>query len=189
MGRKLLATHILLNSSISTVFPVPLRPCSKRFSMWPSSILDNILPKVSRCFFLPARYGGGTPDPGLKGFLVVDNVDKLCLLRLHYKDDSSCSTCHSSREYAGDDIYVNNCKHRANLLKLWLSKFMGINKYNLPVYAKAFQFLHNDRRLDSYEKFMKILSILTIATILYVMSVGLELFINKFGIAVLTKPS
>lgn len=26
------------------------------------------------------------PEPGLKGFLVVDNVDKLCLLRLHYKD-------------------------------------------------------------------------------------------------------
>jgi len=80
------------------------------------------------------------------------------------------SVSHSSREYARCDVHVNNCECRTNLFKLWLSKFMGVNKFNLPVYAKTFQFLHNNRHLDSYEKFMTILSILTIATIFYIMS-------------------
>lgn len=52
-----------------------------------------------------------------------------------------------------------------------LAKFMGVNKFNLQLYAKTFQFLHNNsRHLDSYGKFMKILSVLIIATIFYIMS-------------------
>jgi transposase len=80
------------------------------------------------------------------------------------------SVSHSSREYSGCDVHVNNCECKTNLLKLWLSKFMGINKYNLHLYAKTFQFLHNNRHLDSYSKFMRILSVLVIATIFYIMS-------------------
>ncbi len=80
------------------------------------------------------------------------------------------SVCHSGREYARDDIHVNNCECITNLFKLWLSKFMGINKFNLQLYARTFEFLHNHRDLDGYEKFMKVLSILAIATIFYIMS-------------------
>ncbi len=77
---------------------------------------------------------------------------------------------HSSREYANGDAHTNNCECRTNLFKLWLAKFMGVNKFNLQLYAKTFQFLHNHRDLDGYEKFMKVLSILAIATIFYIMS-------------------
>lgn len=49
-------------------------------------------------------------------------------------------------------------------------KVMGISKYNLLLYAKTFQFLHNNRKLDDYEKFMKILSIIVIAAIFYINS-------------------
>lgn len=80
------------------------------------------------------------------------------------------SVYHSSREYARDGTHVNNCECRTNLFKLWLSKFMGVNKLNLKLYAKTFQFLHNNRHLDSYEKFMRILSIMIIATTPYIMS-------------------
>jgi len=80
------------------------------------------------------------------------------------------SVSHSSKEYARCDVHVNNCECRTNLFKLWLSKFMGVNKFNLPVYAKTFQFLHNNRHLDSYSKFMRVLSVLIIATIFYIMS-------------------
>jgi transposase-like protein len=81
------------------------------------------------------------------------------------------SVCHSGKEYAKDDVHVNNCECRNNLFKLWLSKFMGVNKFNLKLYAKTFQFLHNNRHLDSYGKFMRILSVLIIATTLCIMSV------------------
>lgn len=47
---------------------------------------------------------------------------------------------------------------------------MGVNKFNLKLYAKTFQFLHNNRHLDNHEKFMRILSIMIIATIFYIMS-------------------
>ena len=80
------------------------------------------------------------------------------------------SVSHSSREYARGDVHVNNCECRTNLFQLWLPKFMGVNKFNLQVYAKTLQFLHNNKHLDSSEKFMKIVSILVIATILYIMS-------------------
>ncbi len=84
------------------------------------------------------------------------------------------TVCHSSREYANGCVHTNNCECRTNLFKLWLAKFMGVNKFNLQLYAKTFQFLHNHTHLDNYEKFMKVLSILVIATTLYIMS---ELFI------------
>jgi hypothetical protein len=48
---------------------------------------------------------------------------------------------------------------------------MGVNKFNLQLYAKTFQFLHNSRHLDSCGKFIKILSVLIIATIFHIMSV------------------
>ena len=79
------------------------------------------------------------------------------------------SVCHSSKEYARGDVHVNNCEC-SSLFQLWLPKFMGVNKFNLQVYAKTFQFLHNKEYLDSSEKFLKILSILVIATILYIIS-------------------
>jgi len=78
--------------------------------------------------------------------------------------------CHSGKEYARGQVHVNNCECRTNLFKLWLSKFMGVNKFNLSIYAKTFQFLHNNRHLDIYHKFIKILTVLVIATIFYIMS-------------------
>lgn len=53
---------------------------------------------------------------------------------------------HSQKDYARGNIHVNNCECRSNLYQLWIRKFMGINKYNLQVYSKAFQFIHNVRR-------------------------------------------
>lgn len=66
---------------------------------------------------------------------------------------------HSHNEYARGDIHINNCECRSNLYKLWISKFMGVNKYNLQAYSKVFQFIHNNRiKTDNRkERFMKIL--------------------------------
>jgi hypothetical protein len=51
---------------------------------------------------------------------------------------------------------------------------MGVNKYNLNTYAKTYQFIYNNRRLDIFSKFIKILSsvllVLIIATTFYSMS-------------------
>jgi transposase-like protein len=80
------------------------------------------------------------------------------------------SVSHSSKEYARGDVHTNNCECRTNLFKLWLSKFMGVNKFNMHLYAKTFQFVHNNRDLDSHSKFMKVLSVLVIATIFCIMS-------------------
>ncbi len=82
------------------------------------------------------------------------------------------TVCHSVKEYARGDIHTNNCECRTNLFKLWLGKFMGVNKYNLHLYAKTFQFLHNNRHLDDWAKFMRILSVIVIATRFYIMSVS-----------------
>ena len=80
------------------------------------------------------------------------------------------TVCHSLGEYARGDIHTNNCECRTNLFKQWLAKFMGVNKYNLHLYARTFQFLHNIRHLDDCAKFIKILSIIVIATRFYIMS-------------------
>jgi transposase-like protein len=80
------------------------------------------------------------------------------------------TVCHSIGKYARGDVHTNNCECRTNLFKYWLGKFRGVNKYNLHLYAKTFQFLHNTRHLDDYAKFMKILSVIVIATIFYIMS-------------------
>ena len=77
---------------------------------------------------------------------------------------------HGSKEYARDDIHTNNCECRTALLRLWLSKHMGINKYNLNLYVKTFQFLHNHRNLDDYSKFIKIISVVYLATKFYIKS-------------------
>lgn len=80
------------------------------------------------------------------------------------------TVCHSIREYARGCIHTNNCECRTNLFKLWLGKFMGVNKYNLHLYASMFEFLHNNRKLDDYAKFMNILSVVYLATTFCIMS-------------------
>lgn len=67
------------------------------------------------------------------------------------------SVTHSQKEYANGTIHVNNCECRSNLYQLWIRKFMGVNKYNLQVYSKVFQFIHNSRSSTRKERFMKIL--------------------------------
>ncbi len=49
---------------------------------------------------------------------------------------------------------VNNCECRSNLYQLWIAKFMGINKHNLPAYTKTFEFIHNIRRKPNRRKKM-----------------------------------
>ena len=39
------------------------------------------------------------------------------------------SVCHKDREYARGDVHVNNCECRAGLLRYWLAKHRGVNKY------------------------------------------------------------
>jgi hypothetical protein len=51
---------------------------------------------------------------------------------------------HYQKEYGRrGDIHVNNCECRSNIYQLWISKFMGTNKYNptgifknIPVYSQ-----------------------------------------------------
>ena len=62
--------------------------------------------------------------------------------------------CHSQKEYAREDVHVNNCECRSNLYQLWIAKFMGINKHNLQAYTKTFEFIHNIRRKASMKKRM-----------------------------------
>lgn len=62
--------------------------------------------------------------------------------------------CHSQKEYARGDVHVNNCECRSNLYQLWMAKFMGINKHNLQVYTKTFEFIHNIRRKANRRKKM-----------------------------------
>jgi len=64
---------------------------------------------------------------------------------------------HSQKEYANGTIHVNNCECRSNLYQIWIRKFMGVNKYNLQVYSKAFQFIHNNRTKTRKERFIEIL--------------------------------
>ena len=67
------------------------------------------------------------------------------------------SVIHSQKEYANDIVHVNNCECRSNLYQLWIRKFMGVNKYNLQVYSKTFQFIHNNRTKTREQRFMEIL--------------------------------
>ena len=62
--------------------------------------------------------------------------------------------CHSQKEYARGDVHVNNCECRSNLYQLSMAKFMGINKHNLQVYTKTFEFIHNIRRKANRRKKM-----------------------------------
>lgn len=80
------------------------------------------------------------------------------------------TVCHGTKEYARGEVHTNNCECRTNLFRIWLAKFMGVNKYNLHLYVKTFQFLHNIRELDDHAKFMRILSVIVIATTFYIMS-------------------
>ena len=66
---------------------------------------------------------------------------------------------HSVKEYARGDIHINNCECRSNLFKIWIAKFMGVNKYNLEAYSKAFEFIHNmkGKTHSREERFMQIL--------------------------------
>ena len=49
---------------------------------------------------------------------------------------------------------ICNCECRYNLCQLWMAKFMGINKHNLQVYTKTFEFIHNIRRKANRRKNM-----------------------------------
>jgi len=64
---------------------------------------------------------------------------------------------HSQKEYANGSIHVNNCESRSNLYQIWIRKFMVVNKYNLQVYSKAFQFIHNNRTKTRKKRFIEIL--------------------------------
>ena len=77
---------------------------------------------------------------------------------------------HGVREYARDDIHTNNCECRTALLRLWMAKHRGVNKFNLEMYLKTFQFIHNMRKLDDYSKFIRILSVVYLATRFYIKS-------------------
>lgn len=71
---------------------------------------------------------------------------------------------HSEGEYASgenNEIHTNNCECRAGLVKWWLKKHRGVNKGYLILYVKSFQFVHNHRHYDMYERF-----VVTLATIL-----------------------
>jgi transposase-like protein len=126
----------------------------------------------STLFDVPVHYDSITSlvckTTGYGSTVYTDDYVAYLALKEHGFKHQSVS--HSNKEYARDDVHVNNYERRTNLFKLWLSKFMGVNKFNLPIYAKTFQFLHNNRHLDIYEKFMTILSVLIIATIFYIMS-------------------
>ena len=60
--------------------------------------------------------------------------------------------CHSQKEYTRGDVHVNDCECRSNLYQLWIAKFMGVNKHNLQIYTKTFEFIHNVRRKTSMRK-------------------------------------
>jgi transposase-like protein len=62
--------------------------------------------------------------------------------------------CHSQKEYTRGDVHVNDCECRSNLYQLWIAKFMGVNKHNLQIYTKTFEFIHNVRRKTSMRKKM-----------------------------------
>ena len=67
---------------------------------------------------------------------------------------------HSEKEYARGDVHINNCECGTNLYKLWMRKFMGVNKKNLQTYSKTFQMIHQSRinKIPRGERFMQILS-------------------------------
>ena len=60
--------------------------------------------------------------------------------------------CHSQKEYTRGDVHENDCECRSNLYQLWIAKFMGVNKHNLQIYTKTFEFIHNVRRKTSMRK-------------------------------------
>jgi hypothetical protein len=47
---------------------------------------------------------------------------------------TNSSTILNEGEYSRGDVHTNNCECRTNLYKLWMSKFMGVNKKNLETY-------------------------------------------------------
>jgi transposase-like protein len=67
------------------------------------------------------------------------------------------SVKHSEKEYTNGIVHVNNCECRSNLYRLWMRKFMGVNKHNLETYSKTFQFIHNNRTKTREERFVEIL--------------------------------
>jgi transposase-like protein len=67
---------------------------------------------------------------------------------------------HSEGEYARGEAHVNNCECAANLYRMWIRKFMGVNKNNLEAYSKACELVINSRAkgMSKEERFMQILS-------------------------------
>jgi transposase-like protein len=64
------------------------------------------------------------------------------------------------RECARGEVHVNNCECRINLYKLWMRKFMGVNKYNLKAYSKTFEHVLSSRTSGKTreERFLRVLS-------------------------------
>lgn len=85
------------------------------------------------------------------------------------------------KEYARGDIHTNNCECRTALLRLWMAKHRGVNKFNLELYLKTFQFIHNIRHLDDYSRFLRILSVVYIATRFYIKSDSFNRSAIPFG--------
>lgn len=82
-------------------------------------------------------------------------------IRLHPTDfHTNLSTTRSEKEYAREDVHVNNCEGATNLYRIWSSKFIGVNKNNLQAYSKTVEFVLNSRREipDRGERFMRALS-------------------------------
>jgi len=59
---------------------------------------------------------------------------------------------HSQKEYARDDVHTNNCEGRTTLCRMWLAKYMGVNKYNLCEYLNVYLFMHNLRESGAETK-------------------------------------
>jgi hypothetical protein len=67
------------------------------------------------------------------------------------------------REYARRDVHTgkNSCERWSNLCKLWIGKFMGVNKKNnLETYSKSFQWINQSMMEGTprEERLMRILS-------------------------------
>ena len=56
-------------------------------------------------------------------------------------------------------IFNYGSRLRAGLLRCWLAKHRGVNKYHLELYAMTFQFLHNRRDQDDFSKFCSVLAV------------------------------
>lgn len=67
------------------------------------------------------------------------------------------SVNHSRGEYVRGEVHENGAEAIWSLFLPWLATFRGVSQDNLPAYVKVFQFLHNHRRLNAFERSMLVL--------------------------------